>query len=323
VEHEGAPDVCPLVAVVTPVYNGEKYLQETIDSVQAQTYPNLVHVVLDNASTDRTAEIIEANRGRKVPLLTARNAALLPLCQNWNAAMRLAPADAKYLRLLCADDKMSEKCMERMVEVAETDPEILVVGVGAVRDDTTLDFHWPRDRVALEGADLIRGFFRRELGFYAVHTMIRRSVLEWRPEIFDCTYWTGIDFEAVLAILRRGKLGMVPEPLGWVRVHKESETSRVMLRRNSHFVDYLRALYRHGPHVFSNEEFRHIARRFERQYLRLLLYWQYKQGKSAVQYHWDVLRRERGPITPLDFADTAIDWALIHLGVRQRLTGWP
>lgn len=312
----------PLVAVVTPVYNGEKYLQETLDSVQAQTYPSLVHVVLDNASTDRTAEIISANQGRKVPLVTARNAQLLPMCQNWNAAMRLAPKQASYLRLLCADDTMHETCIERMVEVAESDPEILVVGVGAVRG-TPLDYSWPQDRVSLDGAELIRGFFRRELGFYAIHTMIRRSVLEWRPDVFDCTYWTGIDFEAVLAILRRGKLGMVHEALGWVRVHEESETSLVMLTKNTHYVDWLRALYRHGPHVFSPQEFRQIAKQNERRYLRLILKWQYAHGKKAVQHHWDVLRNERGPVTVFDFVDAAFDWALIRLGMRRRLTGWP
>jgi hypothetical protein len=312
----------PLVAVVTPVYNGEKYLQETLDCVQAQTYSNLVHVVLDNASTDRTAEILEANRGRKVPLVTSRNRWLLPLCHNWNAAMRLAPAEAKYLRLLCADDKMDEKCMERMVAVAETDPQILVVAVGT-RRQTELRFGWPSEPAVMEGADLIRGFFRKELGFYAVHTMIRRSVLEWRPELFDCSYWTGIDFEAVLAILQRGRFGMVHEPLGWVRVHEDSETSRVMLQKNSHFVDHLRALYRHGPPVFSAPEFRRIAKAFERRYLRLLLRWQYQQGKGAVQHHWDVLRHERGPITAFDLADAIADWALVRLGVRRRWTGWP
>ena len=66
-------DTAPLVAIVTPVYNGEQYLAEAMESVQAQTYPNLVHVILDNASTDRTAEIIESFRGRKVPLLVGRN----------------------------------------------------------------------------------------------------------------------------------------------------------------------------------------------------------------------------------------------------------
>jgi glycosyltransferase involved in cell wall biosynthesis len=313
----------PLVAVVTPVYNGEKYLQETMDSVQAQTYPNLIHVVLDNASTDRTDEIIETNKGRKVPLVTARNAALLPLCHNWNAAMRLAPAEAKYLRLLCADDTMHESCIQRMVEVAETDPEILVVGVETVRDDKKEDFHWPTDRIALDGKDVIRGYLRRELGFYAIHTLIRRTVLEWHPDLFDCTLLTSIDFEAVLGILHRGKLGMVHEVLGWHRVHDESETSRVMEKKNTHQLDWLPILHHHGPQVFSERELRQITKRYERRYLRRIVLWQCAQGKKAVQPHWDVLRRERGPITVFDFIDSAIDWALVRLGVRQRLTGWP
>jgi glycosyltransferase involved in cell wall biosynthesis len=312
----------PLTAVVTPVYNGDKYLQETIDSVQAQTYPSLVHVLLDNASKDRTGEIIAANQRRKVPIVTARNAEVLPLCQNWNAAMRLAPADATYLRLLCADDLMQPECMARMVEVAERDPEILVVGVGTVRNDV-LSFRWPSDRFEMPGAELIRGFFLRTLGFYAVHTLMRRSVLEWRPDVFDCSYWTGIDFESVLGILRRGKFGMVPEPLGWVRVHDESETSKVMLKKNTHYVDWLRAFYRHGPHVFSPPEFQALAKTYERRYMRLILKWQWAWGKQAVQHHWDALRKERGPVTPLDFAGTALDWALIRLGVRPRWSGWP
>jgi glycosyltransferase involved in cell wall biosynthesis len=282
-----------------------------------------LHVVLDNASTDRTAEIIAANAGRKVPILTRRNPSLLPLCENWNAAMRLAPSHAKYLRLLCADDSMDPACTARMVEVAESDPEVLVVGVGTVRGKIADDFHWPTDRSTLDGAELIRGFFRKSLSFFAVHTLIRASVLEWRPDVFDCTYWTGIDFEAVLAILRRGKFGMVHERLGWFRVHQESQTTKVMLTKNAHFVDYLRALHRHGPAVFSPQEFRRVARRFERRYLRQLLRWQRAQGKAAVQHHWDVLRRERGPVTPLDLADAGLDWALERVGLRERWSGWP
>ena len=81
----------PLVAVVTPVYNGAKYLAATLACVQRQTYPNLVHVVLDNASTDETPAIIRSFEGGRVPILTARNAEALPQLPNWNAALRMTP----------------------------------------------------------------------------------------------------------------------------------------------------------------------------------------------------------------------------------------
>jgi len=47
----------PLVSIVTPVYNGEPYLAECIESVLAQTYPNWEYIIQNNCSTDRTLEI--------------------------------------------------------------------------------------------------------------------------------------------------------------------------------------------------------------------------------------------------------------------------
>ena len=47
----------PLVSVVTPVYNGERHLEECLESVLAQRYPHWDHVVVDNASGDRSVEI--------------------------------------------------------------------------------------------------------------------------------------------------------------------------------------------------------------------------------------------------------------------------
>jgi len=52
----------PLVSVITVVYNGEKYLQQTIDSVRKQTYNNIEYIIIDGGSTDNTMLIIEENK---------------------------------------------------------------------------------------------------------------------------------------------------------------------------------------------------------------------------------------------------------------------
>jgi glycosyltransferase involved in cell wall biosynthesis len=49
----------PLVSIITAVYNGEKYLEETIQSIVNQTYPNMEYIIIDGGSTDRTLEIIK------------------------------------------------------------------------------------------------------------------------------------------------------------------------------------------------------------------------------------------------------------------------
>src|SRR5438093_8149037 len=52
-------DCQPLVSVVTPIYNGEKYLAECIESVLAQTYQNWEYVIVNDCSTDRSLDIAQ------------------------------------------------------------------------------------------------------------------------------------------------------------------------------------------------------------------------------------------------------------------------
>ena len=81
----------PLVSIVTPVYNGESYLAECIESVCAQTYSNWEYVIVDNRSTDRTREIAENYAGKDPRIRVHVNETFLPLMQNWNHALREQP----------------------------------------------------------------------------------------------------------------------------------------------------------------------------------------------------------------------------------------
>lgn len=47
------------ISVVTPVYNGEKYIRETIESIKGQSYNNYEHIIIDALSTDNTINIIK------------------------------------------------------------------------------------------------------------------------------------------------------------------------------------------------------------------------------------------------------------------------
>src|SRR5512138_2193028 len=54
----------PLVSVIVPSYNGAKFLPESLDSILAQTYPNIEIIVLDDASTDDTPAVAARYAGR-------------------------------------------------------------------------------------------------------------------------------------------------------------------------------------------------------------------------------------------------------------------
>jgi glycosyltransferase involved in cell wall biosynthesis len=129
----------PLVAIVTPVRNGEEFFAQTMESVQRQTYSSVLHVLLDNASTDATPDIISRFKGRNIPLAVARNKEPLPMIDNWNRAVGMVPNEASYFIVLCADDVLRPEAIAKLVEVAESDAAIMAVRCYVCRVDGFVD----------------------------------------------------------------------------------------------------------------------------------------------------------------------------------------
>lgn len=103
-----------LVSIITPVYNKERYLAQTIDSIRAQTFENWELLLIDDCSTDRSAEIIETYR-QKDPRIRYEK-----LAQNGGAAVArneaLARAKGRFVAFLDADDLWKpEKLKKQLV----------------------------------------------------------------------------------------------------------------------------------------------------------------------------------------------------------------
>src|ERR1700722_14853304 len=94
----------PLVSVLTPVYNGDAYLAECIESVLAQTYSNWEYVIVNNHSTDGTLAIAERYAAQDRRIRVYSNETLLDIIANHNRAFRLASAEARYCKIVSADD---------------------------------------------------------------------------------------------------------------------------------------------------------------------------------------------------------------------------
>ncbi len=165
----------PLVAIATPVYNGARFLAETMASVQAQTYPNVVHVVLDNASTDETPDIIDRFRGGRVPLITRRNDTTLPQTDNWNAVLRMIPEEARYFRILPADDLIMPEFVEKLVALGEAHPEVAIIGCREFENDTLRHSDLPLRPGVFDGKAIVRGSLRYHIvGFPHLHSLYRK-----------------------------------------------------------------------------------------------------------------------------------------------------
>lgn len=105
------------VSVCIPVYNGERYLAETIQSVISQTYRNLEILIQDNASTDGTWTLVNDLAAIDQRIVLARNFTVLPMASNWNVVINRATGD--YIMLLSADDLLLPHFVEKCVGVLE------------------------------------------------------------------------------------------------------------------------------------------------------------------------------------------------------------
>lgn len=115
----------PLVSVCIPVYNGEKYIKYTIDSVLKQTYKNIEIIISDNCSTDNTVKIIESYDDKRIKLFKNQNN--IGVLRNSNRCVQLSSGD--YIKFVYADDIIHENTIEEMVTVMEANPEISLSSV--------------------------------------------------------------------------------------------------------------------------------------------------------------------------------------------------
>ncbi|HWO28227.1 MAG TPA: glycosyltransferase family A protein, partial [Candidatus Acidoferrum sp.] len=114
----------PLVSVLTPVYNGEEFLAECIESILNQSYKNFEYLIVNNCSTDRTLEIAldYAKEDRRIRVHDNRE--FLGVIANHNLAFSLISPAATYCKVVSADDFIFSECLVRMVELAERNPSV-------------------------------------------------------------------------------------------------------------------------------------------------------------------------------------------------------
>lgn len=202
------------VSVIVPCYNADPFLHETIDSVLAQTLPVAEIIVIDDGSTDRSAEVVRSY-GDQVRLVQQANAGE-SVARNRGIEM----AQGNWIALLDADDKWAPDKVEKQV--------------AAISDDDTVCIHtnWETFGTQHLSVDLsdIRAERRYDLARLAVSSGITpSSVLFKKSTNVRFVEWTtaGEDLLFVLDLLCTGEFKLVPESLTYVRKHSNNQSKRL------------------------------------------------------------------------------------------------
>jgi glycosyltransferase involved in cell wall biosynthesis len=114
----------PLVNIGLPVYNGEQYLTEALNSLLAQTYAEFELIICDNASTDRTEEICRTYAVMDTRIRYIRNETNIGAARNYMHAFECS--SAKYFRWATCDDLTGPEFLTRCVEVLDREPTVVL-----------------------------------------------------------------------------------------------------------------------------------------------------------------------------------------------------
>lgn len=283
-----------LVSIVTPVYNGDNYLADCIESVLAQTYPDFEYLIVNNCSTDRSEEIAEVYLKKDSRISIHNNKEFLSLAQNWNHALQLIPLESKYCKIVHADDCLFPECVERMVQLAEGNPSVGVVGSYILEGVRVKCDGLPYPSTVVSGREICRLSLLGQIPYVfgsPTSLLIRSDLIRDRNSFYNNSYVQLLDQTACYEIFQNSDFGFVHQVLTFSRLHDESQTALAQ-KVNTLILEQLIFLTEYGSIYLTDEEYK---RRFEQ---RIWGYYRFL-GKSVLErrektfwkFHRDGIRK--------------------------------
>lgn len=202
----------PKVTVLMPVYNGERYLREAIDSILSQTFRDFEFLIINDASTDGSVGIINSYKDPRIRLV--HNETNLDRCATPNKGLDLAQGE--YLARMDCDDISLPMRLEKQVKFLDANPDVGVCGTWIkLFMDTDNIIKYPLTHEPIKCHLL--------LGCQLAHSsvMLRKKVFLDHHLYYDDNYKTAEDYELWIRCSNVTLLANIPEILVKYRWHAE------------------------------------------------------------------------------------------------------
>ncbi len=170
----------PVISILIPVYNVEKYLDKCLDSLISQTLTNIEIICVNDGSTDNSKQILESyqKKDSRVKVINKENGGL-PSARNAG----LDAAKGKYVGFVDSDDYVEINMFEKMVAAAEKDDSDIVVCGANIFPESEEISKWLRDCLSpresyYEEFDSEILFRRIDVSTFLWRTIIRKSLID-------------------------------------------------------------------------------------------------------------------------------------------------
>lgn len=290
----------PLVSIVTPFYNTERYLAECIESVLGQSYQMFEYILADNCSTDRSLEIAESYARRDPRIRLIRYSELLPQLANYNRAISEISSDSRYCKIVQADDYIFPECVELMVQAFERSDTIGLVASYRLEGDIVRGSGYPHRTPILSGRECGRWYLRNGLYFFGTQTtvMYRSSEVRSHQPFYDVSL-PFADFKKCMETLERWDFGFVYQVLSFTRLDDDgTSVTSARLAFEPYALDRYIIEQQCAPVFLEAVEAASVKKKSKRVYYRVLAraaiqlrgraFWRYHQiGLKAANQTFD------------------------------------
>lgn len=213
----------PKLSIGLPVYNGERFLQQSLDSLLAQTFTDFELIISDNASTDNTEEICRSYAAKDQRIRYYRNPENIGCAHNFNRVFELATGE--YFKWAAYDDLHAPEFLQKCIEILDQDVTVILCHSQVYFIDEQGKFLQTYDIKLKTDSDKPQERFQELLSkhlCYPIYGVIRHSVLKNIPLMGG---YGNADGVLLLRLGMIGKFYEIPEYLFFARSHAQQSMS--------------------------------------------------------------------------------------------------
>lgn len=264
----------PLVSVCIPSYNGEKFIAEAISSILSQTYSAIELIISDDNSWDNTIAIAQTFKTQTSIPINILTHPILGLAENSNFCIN--KSQGKYIKFVYQDDILMPNCIEKMVNLAETDPDIGLVFspremffleqeninlelILVYQQFANLHQSWSNLKSIQWGKELLED---PNLWEHPINKIGEPSTVLLRKSVFkniagfDPELNQLVDLDLWWRILAQFKIGFVEETLSYFRLHTQQKTCQNMQQGQANDRNFYDKIYSHPDYQLFSPQFR-------------------------------------------------------------------
>ncbi len=204
-----------MVSVVLPVYNGERFISESIKSILNQSYQNIELIIVNDCSTDKTEEIIKEFEKSDDRIRVIKNSSNLKLPKSLNVGFE--QAKGSYYTWTSDDNMYMPNAIETMVSYLKDHPDISMVYSDYTNINEIGD--------SIDKAELQASKYLLVENVCGASFMYTREIAEEVGK-YDENLFLAEDYDYWIRISSKGKIVHLPENLYFYRCHQYSLTSK-------------------------------------------------------------------------------------------------